>query len=106
YYAASDIAIIGGSFENFGGQNLVEANACGVPVILGPHTRNFAQASDDAVAAGAALRGADARAAVAAALHLIGDQAARLAMQQAARTFVTAHQGATQKAMSALRPWL
>src|SRR5690606_1294983 len=106
YYAASEIAIIGGSFENFGGQNLVEANACGIPVILGPHTQNFAQASDDAVAAGAALRVAEARAAVQAALHLIGGQAVRLAMQQSARPFVSAHQGATQKAMSALRPWL
>nr|MBF0685226.1 3-deoxy-D-manno-octulosonic acid transferase [Pseudomonas sp.] len=105
YYAASSLAIIGGSFEDFGGQNLVEASACGVPVIVGPHTRNFAQASDDAIAAGAALRVNDARAAIQAALHLLDDAPRRAAMQAAAQTFIAAHQGATMKAMSALRPW-
>lgn len=106
YYAASSVAIIGGSFKDFGGQNLVEASACGVPVIVGPHTRNFEQASEDALAAGAALRVGDARAAVAVALDLLGDASRRTAMQEAARIFVAAHQGATRKAVSALRPWL
>lgn len=106
YYAASSVAIIGGSFRDFGGQNLVEASACGVPVIVGPHTRNFAQASDDAVSAGAALRVGDARAAIEAALELLEDMPRRTAMQKAAATFVAAHQGATRKAVSALRPWL
>jgi len=106
YYAASSVAIIGGSFRDFGGQNLVEASACSVPVIVGPYTRNFEQASDDAVAAGAALRVADARAAIAAALDLVGNASRRTAMQEAAKAFVEAHQGATRKAVSALRPWL
>lgn len=106
YYAASSVAIIGGSFKDFGGQNLVEASACGVPVIVGPHTRNFAQASDDAVSAGAALRVRDARAAIEAALELLRDVPRRAAMQKAAATFIAAHQGATRKAVSALRPWL
>lgn len=106
YYAASSVAIIGGSFRDFGGQNLVEASACGVPVIVGPHTRNFAQASDDAVAAGAALRVRDARAAIEAALELLEDSTRRLGMREAASAFIAAHQGATRKAVSELRPWL
>lgn len=105
YYAASDVAIIGGSFLDFGGQNLVEANACGVPVIVGPHTRNFAQAADDAIAAGAALRVADAGEALAAALALLEDAPRREAMAQAAQAFISAHRGATHRVMSALRPW-
>ncbi|MDO4795348.1 MAG: 3-deoxy-D-manno-octulosonic acid transferase [Brachymonas sp.] len=59
YYAAADLALMGGSFEKLGGQNLIEACACGCPVLLGPHTFNFAQASEQAIAAGAALRCAD-----------------------------------------------
>lgn len=59
YYAMADVALMGGSFEPLGGQNLIEACACACPVLLGPHTFNFAQASEQAIAAGAALRCAD-----------------------------------------------
>ncbi|WP_205185813.1 hypothetical protein, partial [Burkholderia sp. LMG 13014] len=37
----------------FGGQNLIEACAVGVPVLIGKHVFNFTQATADAVAAGA-----------------------------------------------------
>jgi 3-deoxy-D-manno-octulosonic-acid transferase len=56
YYAASDVAFIGGSLLPLGGQNLIEACAVGVPVLIGPHVFNFTQATADAVAAGAARR--------------------------------------------------
>ena len=56
YYACADLALIGGSLLPFGGQNLIEAAACGCPVLVGPHTFNFAQAAADAVACGAARR--------------------------------------------------
>jgi 3-deoxy-D-manno-octulosonic-acid transferase len=49
YYAACDLAFIGGSLLPTGGQNLIEACACGKPVLLGPHTYNFAQASEQAI---------------------------------------------------------
>jgi 3-deoxy-D-manno-octulosonic-acid transferase len=42
YYALADLALIGGTLLPFGGQNLIEAAACGCPVLLGPHTFNFA----------------------------------------------------------------
>ena len=38
YYAACDVAVIGGSLLPFGAQNLIEACAVGRPVIIGPHT--------------------------------------------------------------------
>ncbi len=41
YYAAADVALLGGSFAPLGGQNLIEAAACGCPVVMGPHTFNF-----------------------------------------------------------------
>ena len=61
YYAAAEAAFIGGSLLPLGGQNLIEACAVGTPVVIGPHTFNFAQATRDAVAAGACVQVDDAR---------------------------------------------
>jgi 3-deoxy-D-manno-octulosonic-acid transferase len=43
YYALRDVALLGGSFAPLGGQNLIEAAACGCPIVMGPHTFNFAR---------------------------------------------------------------
>ena len=59
YYALSDVALMGGSFAPFGGQNLIEALAVHCPVVLGPHTYNFADASEQALHAGLAQQAAD-----------------------------------------------
>ena len=45
YYGLSCAALLGGSFERLGGQNLIEALACGCPVVMGPHTFNFEEAA-------------------------------------------------------------
>ena len=66
YYAAARVALLGASFAPLGGQNLIEAAACACPVVMGPHTFNFAQAAESAQAAGAALRAPDMPAALAA----------------------------------------
>ena len=60
YYAAADVAFVGGSLLPLGGQNLLEAIAVGTPTLVGPHTFNFEEATASAVAAGAAIRVADA----------------------------------------------
>ncbi len=99
YYGAADVAIIGGSLLPFGGQNLIEACALGVPVILGPHTHNFAQAAQDAVNGGAALRVADAGAALAQAQALLQDHEKRKSMRAAALRFAAEHRGAVDKTM-------
>jgi 3-deoxy-D-manno-octulosonic-acid transferase len=97
YYAAADVAIVGGSFQPLGGHNLIEAAACGCPVVVGPHMFNFAQATADAVAAGAALQVVDAAAAIAAVLALTADAARREQMVAAAAAFSAAHRGATAR---------
>jgi 3-deoxy-D-manno-octulosonic-acid transferase len=106
FYAAADVAIVAGSFAPLGGQNLIEASACGVPVIVGPHTFNFAQASDDAIEIGAALRAQDADDAVSLALAVLGDDARRAAMRAAAERFTAAHTGATRRIMARISSWL
>lgn len=100
YFAACDLAFIGGSLLKFGGQNLLEACAVGKPVLLGPHTYNFAQASELAIQAGAARRVPDASALAHAAAELLGNPKVRAEMSRQATRFVVAHQGATTKALA------
>ena len=56
YFSCAQVALLGGSFEPLGGQNLIEAAACGCPVLMGPHTYNFADAAALAEREGAAMR--------------------------------------------------
>jgi 3-deoxy-D-manno-octulosonic-acid transferase len=71
YYGMAQVALLGGSFAPLGGQNLIEAAACGCPVVMGPHTFNFAAAAAGSLAAGAAERVVDIEAGVSAALALL-----------------------------------
>jgi 3-deoxy-D-manno-octulosonic-acid transferase len=102
YYGAADLALIGGSLLPYGGQNLIEACAVGTPVLVGPHTYNFAQASELAVACGAARRVPDAAAALQEAAILLADPASRQRMGDAARAFWRANRGATERTVEAL----
>lgn len=97
YYACADVALLGGSFGEFGGQNPVEAAACGCPVVMGPHTFGFAQAASNSLAARAALRVNDMREGVAAALKLVRDPGGRNAWVDRALGFAIAHRGAAQE---------
>lgn len=102
YYAAADVAFIGGSLLPLGGQNLIEACAVGTPVVIGPHTFNFAQAAEDAVAAGAARRVADAPAAIETMLELAGSGGLLDWMSGSARRFAEQHRGATARSVERL----
>lgn len=97
YYVAADSALIGGSLLPYGGQNLIEACAVGCPVILGPHTENFRQAAEDAIAHGAALRVDDAAGWAIEANRLMQDASKRQRMGEAGKAFAAAHKGATAK---------
>jgi 3-deoxy-D-manno-octulosonic-acid transferase len=102
YYAAADLAFIGGSLLPLGGQNLIEACALGVPVVVGPHTFNFTQATGDALASGAAVRVADAPGLAQALRELIEDVPRRIAMGQAGAAFAARHRGATARTVMVL----
>ena len=103
YYAAADVALIGGSWLPFGGQNLIEACAVGTPVVVGPHTFNFQAVAEDAVRTGAALRAEDADAGMQAALALLADDQGRTRLATAGRAFATTHQGATARTITLLQ---
>jgi 3-deoxy-D-manno-octulosonic-acid transferase len=97
YYAMADLALIGGSLLPLGGQNLIEACACGCPVLFGPHMFNFSQAAADAVRAGAAQQAADVASVIQAMRALQADRGRREGMARAAVQFAAAHRGATAR---------
>ncbi len=103
YYSVADIALIGGTLLPFGGQNLIEAAACGCPVLVGPHTFNFAQATEDSIACGAARRISNAEDAATAVEALQEDRETLRGMRNAAMTFSQAHRGATARTMAMIR---
>lgn len=103
YYVAADIACIGGSLLPFGGQNLIEACAVGTPVLIGPHTFNFTEATRFAVEAGAVLRVKDASELFRTAYALLNDASALDEMSKQGVRFVAAHRGATDKAMGVIQ---
>jgi 3-deoxy-D-manno-octulosonic-acid transferase len=106
YYAAADVAFVGGSLVPLGGQNLLEPIAAGTPTLVGPHTFNFAEAAEAAIAAGAALRVGDAAGMLAAAGRLLADRAAREQMRSDGAAFLRRHRGATDRLWAWLAPKL
>ncbi|HVL43617.1 MAG TPA: 3-deoxy-D-manno-octulosonic acid transferase [Acidovorax sp.] len=102
YYGLADVALLGGSFAPLGGQNLIEATACGCPVVLGPHTFNFAEAAELACAAGAAQRVPDLSQGMAQAAALAGDARAHQEASERATRFAATHRGAAQATARAI----
>jgi 3-deoxy-D-manno-octulosonic-acid transferase len=100
YYAACDLAFVGGSLLSYGGQNLIEAAACGKPVLIGPHTFNFTQVSELAASSGAALRVHNAAELAGAVTTLLLHPDRLAQMGDAGRCFVGANRGATERALS------
>ncbi|MCL2075919.1 MAG: lipid IV(A) 3-deoxy-D-manno-octulosonic acid transferase [Betaproteobacteria bacterium] len=106
YYRLADIAFIGGSLLPLGGQNLIEAAAAACPVLIGPHTFNFAQATLDAIAAGAARRVQN--------VSELGEEIAKLlvnptklqAMRESALAFAGKNRGATELTLCLLEKLL
>jgi 3-deoxy-D-manno-octulosonic-acid transferase len=106
YYAACDVAFIGGSLLPLGGQNLIEPCSLGKPAMIGPHTFNFAVVSDQAVAAGAASRVADARELLDESVRLLAHQNQRDEMGLRAAAFARQHRGATARTMNLIENML
>lgn len=104
YYMAAEVALIGGSFLDYGGQNPIEPCVVGTPAIVGPHTHNFAAVVRAGIGAGALLRAADADEAVRMALGLIGDRERRAAHAGAGREFARRHQGSSERTLTWLAP--
>lgn len=105
YYVAAQVGLLGGSFAPLGGQNLIEAAACGCPMVIGPHTFNFAQAAQQACEAQAAFRVLDMEQGMRLAMALSRDPQTLGHARQAALEFAQKHRGtawATAQAIAQL----
>lgn len=99
FYAACDVAFVGGSLANTGGHNVLEAAALARPVLVGPNTFNFAQITQTLVEAGAAQRVQDADSLQQAVIGLLGNPEQRQRMGQAGRALVAREQGALSRSL-------
>lgn len=106
YYAASDLAFVGGSLVALGGHNLIEAFAMSRPVLIGPHTFNFSEITEQAIEADCAQRAANANEVMQSAQALLDDAAKRTQMGTQAHAFFLQHQGATDRTMRAIEKFI
>jgi 3-deoxy-D-manno-octulosonic-acid transferase len=101
-YCVADVVVIGGGFENLGGQNLIQPLAHGKPVLHGPHMQNFRDSSAMADACGAAQICSTADELAAAIRALLDDPVKRQAMGNAAKQLVQENLGATRRYAEAI----
>jgi 3-deoxy-D-manno-octulosonic-acid transferase len=102
YYGLADCALLGGSFAPLGGQNLIEAIAAGCPIVMGPHTFNFADAAGTAQEQGAAQRVVDIAQGVTLAVVLATQSTQLDAMRAAGEQWLSASRGAAQRMVQAV----
>lgn len=106
FYAAADVAFVGGSLLPFGGQNMLEPAALGIPVVTGPSLFNFSAIAERLAAAGA-LHVASSPGEVASQLIAwLVDSEQRDAAGRAGKASIAANRGATQRTLAMLQPLL
>lgn len=94
FYAASDIAFVGGSLVPVGGHNVLEPALAGLPVLFGPHLFNFEEAGRRLLEAGGALRVANEEELGEQVIALLDDSDRRREMGSRGRRFVESGRGA------------
>jgi 3-deoxy-D-manno-octulosonic-acid transferase len=104
FYAASDIAFVGGSLVPIGGHNLLEPAALGLPVVSGPNVFNAQEIADMFVENGACMIVADANELASALTTLLADPDAAAAMGARGRDIVESNRGSLRKLMGLLEP--
>ena len=102
FYAASDVAFVGGSLVPLGGHNLLEPAALGVPVVAGPHLFNFAEIAQKLSEGGALSVGQNAADITAHVAALLDDSDARDHAGCGGRAIVEANRGATARVLAML----
>ena len=106
FYAAADVAFVGGSLAPIGGHNLLEPAALGVPILTGPNNSNSEEIARLLSARGAAEVVHDAQQLGTRLSALLSDAAARERMGAAGRASVDSNRGALEKLLSLIEPLL
>ena len=102
YYSLANIALMGGTILPYGGQNLIESMAMKVPVILGPHTYNFHDVSNEAIRLGAGIR-IQTLDQLEKVLPQMLKSSSQLKMKKACQEMIDTHQGATLKMLNKIK---
>jgi len=97
FYAASDVAFVGGSLVPVGGHNMLEPVSLGVPVVVGPHLHNFEELSEALFEVGGARRVRDREELESAVSELLSDAGAREGMAENGSRLIEANRGASQR---------
>ena len=100
FYAAADVAFVGGSLVPIGGHNVLEPAALGVPVVVGPYMFNFAEISANLTTVGASLQVLDGDELGAAITRLFADSALRKRVGQAAQQAFEREQGSVLRTLA------
>jgi 3-deoxy-D-manno-octulosonic-acid transferase len=106
FYAAADVAFVGGTLVPVGGHNLLEPAVLGLPVLTGPHTHNSPESAELLAACGALTIVHD-RAELAQALMVYLDDPPRAAAAGArGRAAVDSSRGAVDRLTALIEPLL
>ncbi len=106
YYQVSDVAFIGGSLVPAGGHNMIEAAACGLPLLMGPSDYNFEQAAQLFQREGCLGRVSDAESLADAVQTWLSNPELGLDLGERARALVAESTGATARLMQQIEVWL
>lgn len=102
FYAAADVAFVGGSLVARGGHNVLEPAALGVPVVVGRYTYNFSEIVQMLNAAGALVQVNDVDGLVKAIERWIADGEVRDEAGAAGRAIVLGNRGAAKRLVEAI----
>ncbi|MEM9530346.1 MAG: lipid IV(A) 3-deoxy-D-manno-octulosonic acid transferase [Pseudomonadota bacterium] len=103
YFAAADVAFVGGSIAQVGGHNVLEPAALGVPVLVGHHTFNFAEITELLLSRGGALRVADSAQLYERLQELAGDAGQRQRMGNSGLQLVQENRGALSRTLDLIQ---
>ena len=106
FYAAADVAFVGGTLVERGGHNVLEPAALGLPVLFGPHVFNFAEISRRLVEAGGARTVGDVASLGRAVVDYLRDADLRHTTGARGRAFVESNRGAGDRVVALISPHL
>jgi 3-deoxy-D-manno-octulosonic-acid transferase len=105
-YGLADVAFVGGSLTSIGGHNVLEPAFFGMPVLFGPYTYNFATMSHLLIKCGGGKMVADESELLHAMVELLGKKNKREQIGERAKRFVEQNQGALERVIGILKPYL
>ncbi len=106
FYAASDVAFVGGTLVETGGHNFLEPAAIGVPIVSGPYRFNFSEISRLLITAGAMITVDQGDQLAEAVQPILGNPDLKAKMAAAGQKVVAENRGAQQRVLDQVKVFL